>query len=283
MSRAQLRLWTTDFYRAVDPQMLQVGFHQAHPGWLSAPKQQLLSDFDLWYVAAGCGAVRVDGAWHTFKAGDLMALKPGSVYQQERADRADPFQIYFCHVLPFGRRDPGLDGLLAGAWPLRVSMLHRPEVSALFNRLFEEHIARPSTYSLAVKGVGLQLLDMIFRELRESHGEPAPRTRLNLLRAKELIEAQYARQLSLGEIAQHSGLGRSHLSALFRQHLGCPPVEFLIRVRLRQAKLLLARGVRVKEVAQATGFRSQHYFSRLFRRRMGLAPTEFAMRYARPG
>jgi two-component system response regulator YesN len=63
--------------------------------------------------------------------------------------------------------------------------------------------------------------------------------------------------------------------------MGCPPIEYLRRVRLREARLLLARGKRVKETAHAVGFGSQHYFSRAFKQRVGMCPTEFAALHAR--
>jgi AraC-like DNA-binding protein len=208
-------------------------------------------------------------------------LRPGALYQGERTGTHDPFQIYFTHILPFGRDDGGLNDALARAWPLRMSMLHRPELAGIFERLFEAYATRTDDGSLAVRGLALQLLHVIFQELREAPSARPPRACLGLLRAKGLIEKEYARDLSLDEIAAHAGISASHLSALFTGHFGHPPIEYLVRVRLREAKLLLARGMLVKEAAHAVGFHSQHYFSRAFRQRTGLSPTEFAEQHAR--
>ncbi|MCK5806026.1 MAG: helix-turn-helix transcriptional regulator [Lentisphaeria bacterium] len=277
-------LWTDDFLRGIRPEVFATGLHKAEPHWVSTPRGQVQKDYDIWYVAVGGGEVRVNGEWHAFQAGDLITIKPGDVYQRERADPADPFQVYFTHLLPFGRENSSLDEALAQVWPLKISMLHQPELAVLFERLFEAYTTRRSAQSLAVRGLALLLLDMIFDELRGAPVESPPRAWQCLLQTREFMEAHYARDLSLAEIARHSGISASHLSALFKCHVGCPPVEYLLRVRLREAKLLLAQGERVKEVAHATGFRSQQYFSRAFKKKTGMPPTQFAAMHARtPG
>ena len=275
------RLWAGEFWRAVNPETLSAGFHRAEPGWLSPVKNSVQTDFDVWYVAAGTGEVLIDGQWHAFEAGDLVTIKPGRSYQRERTGRPVPFQIYFAHGLPFGREDRGLNTALAEAWPLKMSLLHRPELVGIFNRLFEAFATRPPGPSLAVKGLTLQLLQVIFDELRRAPRPKAPRASVNLLRAKELIETAYAGDLRLADIAKGCELSPSHLSALFARHMGLSPVEYLISVRLREAKLRLARGARVKEVADAVGFHSQHHFCRLFKKKTGLTPTGFSRLHAR--
>ena len=278
------QLWTENFWRAVTPETLTVGYHRAEPGWRSPDKSVVQTDFDMWYVAGGSGEVLTDGKWVAFAAGDLITLKPGSRYASEKAG-ADGFQVYFAHMLPFGRNDRGLNGVLAEAWPVRISLLHRPELVSLFDALLEAHATRPLHHSLSVRGLTLQLLDVVFGELRQIRARPpAERAHEEILQARSAIEASYATALTLDDIAKGCGLSTSHLRALFRRQFGVPPIEYLLRVRIREAKLLLARGERVKEVARRTGFSSQHYFCRQFRKRTGMTPSEFMLKHARrPG
>ena len=275
------RLWTDEFWHAVVPETRSVGFHRAEPGWHSPSKSVVQTDFDIWYVAYGSGEVLTDGKWVAFAAGDLITLRPGSTYEREKAG-PEPFQIYFAHVLPFGRDDRGLNAFLSEVWPVQMSLLHRPEFVNLFERLFEAYATRPSHHSLSVKGLTFQLLDILFRELRQTGARPpAGRAHVNVLRARSVIEANYATALTLDDIAKDCGLSTSHLRALFRGQFGVSPIEYLLRVRIREAKLLLARGERMKEVASRTGFSSQHYFCRQFRKRTGMTPTEFMQEHAR--
>jgi len=269
-------LWTDAFRAAVTPEVSIVGFQRSEPGWISQASDYAMPDFDLWYIAAGRGAVQTDGVWHAFGAGDLLCLKPGNRYQRERTDDAAPFQLYYAHLLPFGRHDNGLNRALADVWPLHLSLPHRPELSRLFIELFEAYVTRPPQPSLTVKGLALQVLDVVFDELQRSPRQAHPGGHPGVLRVKTLIERSFAEPLSVADLAAAGGLCPSHLSALFSRHVGLSPFEYLLRVRIREARLLLARGVRVKEVAARTGFGSQQHFCRQFRHRTGQTPTAFA-------
>jgi AraC-like DNA-binding protein len=276
-------LWSDAFRDAVAPEPGFIGFHRAEPGWLSPVRHTVMPDFDLWYVAVGGGAVFVNGRWLTFSAGDLLCLKPGDVYERERADAADPFQVYFAHLLPFGAEDRGLNRALTAAWPLKLPVQQRPEILGLFDRLFEAYATQPGNRSLTVKGLLLQILDVVFEELRLAPAARRTGSHPGLLKARAFLEAEFAAEVRLGDVAAAADLSSSHLSALFKRQFGVSPIEHLLRVRLREAKLLLARGLRIKDVASRTGFRSQHYFCRLFHRRTGTTPTAFARAARRRG
>lgn len=269
-----------DLLSAINPAVIQVGLHRAVRGWQSPPRHAVQSDFDIWYVADGCGAVSVEGVWHEFEAGDVITMPPGMVYTGERGSHRDPFVVYFAHLLPFGHPDAERDATLALHWPLRMSLQHRTGVLPVFETLLESWVLSGGSRSLQTRGLALQLLGILFEELS---GETPPPGRMHrrVLAARQLIEENLARPLSVREIAEHAGLSVSHLSALFNEHLGMPPNEYLLQARLREARLLLARGLSVKQTAHATGFSSQHYFSRLFGQRMGICPTAFARGFAR--
>ena len=52
--------------------------------------------------------------------------------------------------------------------------------------------------------------------------------------------------------------------------------EYLTQVRLEHAKNMLKEGnMSIKEVAYATGFHSQSYFSKIFKKYTGTSPSEY--------
>jgi len=62
-----------------------------------------------------------------------------------------------------------------------------------------------------------------------------------------------------------------------RQQFGLSPVEDLLRARIQQACILLARGgISVQDCARVVGFRDMPWFSRCFHSRLGRSPREFA-------
>jgi AraC-like DNA-binding protein len=92
-------------------------------------------------------------------------------------------------------------------------------------------------------------------------------------RAAELIEAEYARELRLADLAEAAGLSPFHFARAFRALTGLPPHRYLLAVRLRQAALLLRGGAGVTFACYEVGFGSLPDFITVFRKRYGVVPS----------
>jgi AraC-like DNA-binding protein len=100
-----------------------------------------------------------------------------------------------------------------------------------------------------------------------------------LLAARQFIEANYARRLTLPDLAAQANLSPPHFCTQFRRAFGVAPISYLVNYRMAQAAyLLLDRNLRVGEVARRVGIDDVYYFSRLFKQRFGKSPR--AMRSA---
>ena len=102
-----------------------------------------------------------------------------------------------------------------------------------------------------------------------------------LVRARDLLHAELSRGPTLDELAGAAGLSRAHLARQFAQTFGISPHQYLVQLRLDEAKRALAGGASVTEVCHAVGFESLGTFSATFRRRTGMSPREW-QRLARP-
>lgn len=278
MGKRAVCLWSDQFYGAINPLVVSAGFHHADPEWNSTPPEQVQKDYDLWYLAGGAGAVKIDGRWIKFHSGDLVTIKPGQTYQQERADRNDPFKIYFFHVLPFGNINRRFDGALCECWPAKINTKHFPGIHTLFTELFETYTAMPDGFQLRMKFTAMRILEYIFSMLKHPGvGESLLPGYAKFLIARNYIEQQFKSTLTLEQIAAFCDLSASYLSALFKKYQSRSPIQYQIDCRMQTARLLLAKGLTVGEVAAEVGFNSLHYFSRLFRKRTGLPPAQFAL------
>ena len=152
MDLTSKKLWDNEFFRSINPHVLTVGFHQAQHGFTSGSFNRIQTDFDIWYISSGAGSVKIDSQWMNFGKGELVTIKPGQSFQQERADDNDPFAIYFVHVLPFGKDIDKLDLKLAKEWPTKITTMSRPEeVGDSFINLFEGFTAQPPGFQLRIK------------------------------------------------------------------------------------------------------------------------------------
>ena len=71
-------------------------------------------------------------------------------------------------------------------------------------------------------------------------------------------------------------LSKSGLHALFQKHTGRSPMDFFLRLKMKEAcKMLRSTSLRVYEVAQRLGYQDPYYFSRIFRKVVGISPKEY--------
>jgi AraC-like DNA-binding protein len=112
-------------------------------------------------------------------------------------------------------------------------------------------------------------------ELRGARTDVARPRHAAVAAARELLEASVERGITLLELARAVHVSPYHLHRLFRDEVGVPPHEYLLRLRIRRACELLDRGATVTEAATASGFNSTAYFATVFRRRLGTTPSAY--------
>jgi len=94
-------------------------------------------------------------------------------------------------------------------------------------------------------------------------------------RVREYLEAQYAENISLEAIARVANLSPFYLIRTFRKCTGLPPHEYLRQIRISRAKILLAQGYAISQVAHNTGFADQSHLTRHFKRITGVTPGQY--------
>ena len=112
------------------------------------------------------------------------------------------------------------------------------------------------------------------KDERAGRGGSHPRA---VAEAVRFIQDNYARDVSLNDIAEAVHLSPFHVARLFKQALGISPHQYLIQVRVHSARSLLLAGSggrSLAEVATAVGFADQSHLTRHFKRLLGLTPKQ---------
>ena len=111
----------------------------------------------------------------------------------------------------------------------------------------------------------------------------APRrglTHMRLQRVINYISDNLASNLSLFDLAAIAGMGASSFRMLFKQSVGVPVHQYVIRRRVEAAANLLALGHRrLSEVAIQAGFVDQSHMARCMRRVLGMTPAAVLRQY----
>jgi AraC-like DNA-binding protein len=94
-------------------------------------------------------------------------------------------------------------------------------------------------------------------------------------RALERIHAEYARDLSVKELAESAGMSPSAFHQNFKSLTSSSPVQYLKTIRLHKARMFLVyAGLRAGAAAERVGYESPSQFSREFKRLFGLSPVD---------
>ena len=102
----------------------------------------------------------------------------------------------------------------------------------------------------------------------------APRSRRLAREACAIIESEFARPLTIAELARRTGCSPRTLSAAFRREFRMSIGGYLTRFRLDEAGRLLRQGVRPTEVAYRVGYSPAH-FATAFKREHAIAPSRW--------
>lgn len=95
------------------------------------------------------------------------------------------------------------------------------------------------------------------------------------------VQTSYMRKLSVTALAKELGVDRSHLSRQFKSQMNISIQDYILRIRLSEAKRYLKFGYSIKETALLCGFNDPPNFTRLFHREEGISPTQWKKMYVK--
>jgi len=123
-----------------------------------------------------------------------------------------------------------------------------------------------------------QSLDDLLRAL-SGHWVPANSSARDsyarMLAVRDYLHEHMGRDVGLDELATFGGIDRFRLTRQFTQAFGLSPHAYLVRLRLRAARTLLAQGVAPAEAATEVGFADQSHMGRWFQRAYRLSPAAY--------
>jgi AraC-like DNA-binding protein/ligand-binding sensor protein len=95
-------------------------------------------------------------------------------------------------------------------------------------------------------------------------------------RILDFVALHYNEQLTLDQVASKIGISVSRVAHLVKQHTGKTVWQHLMKVRIAKARQLLeSTDDQCSQIALATGFCDQSYFTKHFRRLTGTTPVKY--------
>ena len=120
-----------------------------------------------------------------------------------------------------------------------------------------------------------------FDRAMEQEGLPAEKplegkTPPEIQKMCEYLEAHYTERVGLEDVTGYAGFSKYYGGRVFKQFMGTTIIDYLIRLRLEQAKKLLAESdLSIKQIGYEVGYQDPNYFTWSFKKATGMSPVKY--------
>jgi AraC-like DNA-binding protein len=251
-----------------------MGKARCEPGW--GWRVDRMPDYDLWYVLSGCGSMRINGESYPIKAGLCFILRPDDRIQADQ-DPDNRLSVIYIHF----RLRSVADG---ASWPLLPRLVEIDDTNrfeSLLNRLLELGDTSPlwsdAEFDWTIK---LLLLDMYRLDGMAGTKERASYKHKQIIhRIIDLLRQNIGNRPDYDGLAEAVQMSKRYLSLLFKRHTGKSLKQYITKLRMDRARVLLAETtMTAAQIAEAVGYADLYVFSKMFKEVHGVAPTYFRQR-----
>ena len=253
--------------------------------------QRIFFDHELVLILAGSGELILNSERCPYQPHDLLFIPP--FLPHEFPTPARPEGEHVAIHFDFSPQIAGMDSELEQRVPYEIRLaqsLHIPRrqfappggslESALLNLVREQSSPDPLAGLRTTSQMFLVLAQVICLEGVGQELVPvsaaAAKNRARVERVLAFLHAHLRQPMTADLLAQIADMSVSRMNAVFKQETGYSPLEYVRRMRVAQARRLLAEPeLSVKEIAAQTGFEDSFHFSKVFRRLDGLSPTHY--------
>lgn len=223
----------------------------------------------------GVGHLTLGGTSYRVRAGHGVVIPPRTAHAYH-ADETDPWTLWWLHAT--GTDIPDLLG------PVRdrpIVEVHEPARLADQMETALRAVERGESQAalLAAAGAAWHVLATMASDALAGPKQPDGPVE----QVREMLLAHFDQPWSVPELAAQVGLSSSHLGTLFRRATGGGVLDFLKRVRMARARvLLLTTDWPVAVIARLVGYGDPFYFSRQFANAHGQSPRAFRASHSDP-
>ena len=265
------------------PMLGRYNFTHAHDGLVEHAHPGAM---EICYLAKGTQVYRVGRRDFVLRGDDVFVTLPGEEHSTGEAPQEKGVLYWIHFILPRkGARFlnfPPDDSRKLVAELLAIPHRHF-SATPLLQTLLDEILAAAKRKREPLQRIflGVKLAEFLLMILDCSRQNPKAGLSTGIDRLLRHIDAKIEGPLTVGDLAAHMGLSVSRFKARFKQEIGIPPAEYVLRYKISAAKKLLGRpGATVTEVAFRLSFSSSQYFATVFKRYTGKSPGSLLL--ARP-
>lgn len=247
---------------------------------------------EIVFILKGQGVHEVEGKHYRVSAGDIFVLQD---YQKHRF--VDAMGVEIVNVmydlknrsgmlnLQQIKKIPGYHALfiLEPSYRNRYQFNNRlkldrsamAKVEFILNSLFWELKHQEEGYEEILRN----LLENLIITLSRFYSKIDTHEALSLMKigkALDYMEKRYDQHITLGKLSEIAYMSNRHFHRTFKNATGEAPINYLIQIRLQNARRLLRRTDKpVSDIAFSVGFTDPNYFTKKFKSSTGMTPVSY--------
>lgn len=257
------------------PELLYISYSKYERDWTSIMHSHSFTEF--MYIDKG--EVDVLTRYNTFasKASDFIVL-PRGLYHTEKPGSDENAEYYVLGVSNILLRDYANDTEYNPVFSLGQ---YSPKVSGGIRKMYNLLNTGKTGYEVEVMAIFLDIITTLMHMpsspfvLTETSNQKG-----QMVRVKDYLDTHYMQSISLDDLADQFHMSKYHLAREFSQTFSLPPIAYLEKRRMREAKYLLSSTeFSMTDIATTLGFCTSSYFSQRFKTAMGMTPLEYRKRF----
>ena len=229
------------------------------------------NDFYIIYMINGEMKLSLGENEYFFKSGQFVIISPHTPYRYSNLNGSH-VDYYWIHFTGSHAKKLIENSGLSFNTPVEISV--QDNIIRTFHRLFDEFVQPDELFE---QSCSAHLTTLCVRFARAVRGALKNDNKAWMLAETfRYMNEHYKDNLTVSELAERANISCGYFRVLFREVTGETPVEYLTKLRLKNACMLLYQtNLSIKEIASQVGFSDQLYFSRVFSKYYGMSPLKF--------
>lgn len=258
----------------------------------TSDKSVVVKDCRIFYLISGQAEIFIENEHYNFVPGSIFYCRAGSMYNIRTVHAElislnfDLTQVNNSRTIPYSRTTIRDSKLLPTIEYDYVSdsdfinshlfVAHGSEYSKPLKTILEEYSTQKIYYQENSSAILKGILTLLHRHSIESTSNAVHA----VSKLIDYIKENYNQPLNNDMLSSMTGYHEYHLNRLFCKHTGTSVHQYILNIRINEAKkLLLNTNLSLSSISEQIGFNSNTYFSTYFKRVIGISPLEFRKRF----
>lgn len=236
-------------------------------------KRQHLSSYLFFLVSSGSGTLTYNGTEYQLSSGDCVFIDCRHPYSHSTSNNLWNLSwIHFdgptaANIYQKYKERGGLPAFKASSF-----QSYKERFDYLYNIAASSSHVRDMEINTEISSIlSLLMADSWHPE------ESQPGTKKTVLvEVKRYLDENYVQKITLDDLAERFNVNKYYLTRIFKEQFGVSIMDYLLSVRITEAKNLLRfTNMSAEEIGAAIGISDVYYFSRIFKRIEGVGAREF--------